>query len=77
MKRSLLEVSVMVTTMLLAPSGLSGQSCPSSCSVITSGPLTFCRCLIFTSSNSNDRIQLITDKSVTVVDVDGDGLRDI
>ncbi len=54
---------------------LYGQSCPSSCTTITSGTLTFCRCLIY--SSPGDRLQLITDKSVTIVDVDGDGLRDI
>ncbi len=61
--------------MLLA-SGLYGQSCPSSCSVITSGPLMFCKCQIYEGGPS-DRIHLVTDKSVTIVDVDRDGLRDI
>jgi len=57
-------------------SGLYGQSCPSSCSVITSGPLTFCKCQIYEGGPS-DRIHLVTDKSVTIVDVDRDGLRDV
>ena len=55
---------------------LNAQTCPSTCTTLTSGPLTFCRCLIYTGGSS-DRIQLVTDRSVTIVDVDGDGLRDI
>ncbi len=51
--------------------------CPSSCTVITSGPVTFCRCMIYETSNPNDRVMLITDEPITIVDVDGDGLRDI
>ena len=56
---------------------LNAQLCPSSCPTsIVSDTLRFCRCTIYTGGSS-DRIQLITDRSVTIVDVDGDGLRDI
>ena len=51
--------------------------CPSGCTSITSGPVTFCRCMIYETSNPNDRVMLVTDKPITIVDVDGDGLRDI
>ncbi|NPA79863.1 MAG: VCBS repeat-containing protein [Thermotogae bacterium] len=54
-----------------------GQTCPSSCDTITSGSQTFCRCLIHRSSDTLDRMQLVTDEPLTIVDVNGDGLRDI
>ncbi|NPB03818.1 MAG: hypothetical protein GXO39_05335 [Thermotogae bacterium] len=52
------------------------QVCPSSCTTITSGSLRFCKCSIYIGA-LGDRFQLVTDKSVTIVDVDGDGLRDV
>ena len=70
---------MILTTLMVSPLlavSLNAQTCPSSCTTITSGPLTFCRCLIYTGGSS-DRIQLVTDKSVTIVDVDGDSIRDI
>jgi len=53
------------------------QTCPTGCDLITSGTQTFCRCLIYTTPDASDRVQMVTDKSVTIVDVDGDGQRDI
>ena len=51
--------------------------CPSGCTPITSGPVTFCRCMIYETSNPNDRVQLVTDRTYSMLDVNGDGLVDI
>ena len=72
--RVMLKVLVGLT---LGLSGLYAQTCPSGCSTITSGSLTFCKCNIYTTPEPSDRVQMVTDQYITVVDVDGDGLRDI
>ena len=71
------RLSILVAAAMLLPVGAYGQLCPASCTSISSGGQEFCRCRIYRSPNSNDRIQLVTDNPTTIVDVDGDSLRDI
>ncbi len=56
---------------------MDAQSCPSGCTLIPSGPVDFCRCHLFTTTNSSDRVQLVTDRTYSMFDINGDLLTDI